>query len=422
MVDDPRTATEARAQAYRRKRFRLMAVAALLLVVTVFAAISVRDYFTVGEVDLPDVQGMAYPDAARVLRQAGLDPEAYSEDVPGAGLNVVTTQAPAPGAGVRKGRIIHVGVNTPPAATEVPPLVGLSESQALQRTHELHIQVTSLDYRTDPKPSGQVVAQTPEPGTVLKQGQDLALTVSTGPQRTPLKVPDVSGMPYEAAVRQLEAMGFTQVEALPGGVSFDKVGDVIAQHPASGAEVPPGTPVAVFYALSGRTIVKVPEVAGQPLWRAQFALEAAQLKVGHVTYVQEAGKPQGVLEVQPSSYTVPGTPVEIKVNGTPASQPLSQGAGSGIGGLDAGPPGGGGASAGTRTVPFTFDPASMGLRRLMEQPYRLKLVVRDAAGERTVLDRQMKAGESVSMTLQVEGSSPLLQTYIDGVFFQAWRP
>jgi hypothetical protein len=38
------------------------------------------------------------------------------------------------------------------------------------------------------------------------------------------------------------------------------------------------------------------------------------------------------------------------------------------------------------------------------------------------LDRAMKAGESFVMTVQVHGSDALLQTYIDGVFFQAWRP
>jgi hypothetical protein len=58
----------------------------------------------------------------------------------------------------------------------------------------------------------------------------------------------------------------------------------------------------------------------------------------------------------------------------------------------------------------------------MDQGYQLKLVVRDSEGERTVLDRAMKAGESLVMTVQVHGGSPLLQTYIDGVFFQAWRP
>lgn len=422
MFEDVGKAGEARAWALRRRRFRLVAVSTLLLVVVIFAAISARDYFTVGVVQLPDVVGMAYPDAARVLRQAGLTPNAFIEDVPEAALNAVTTQSPAAGSGVRQGRIIHVGVNSPPAATQVPPLVGLTEAQALQRTTELELHVTALDYRIDAKPLGTVIAQAPEPGTVLGPNARLALTVSGGPERQPLEVPDVSGMPYAAAVDKLKAMGFSEVEALPGGVSFDKVGAVTSQNPAAGTKVPPGTPLAVFYALSGRTIVQVPDVNGLPLWRAQLALEAAQLVTGHVSYVQQKDAPQGVVKVEPSSYTLPGTPVQITVNGTPSANPLPPSGGGGVGGLGTGGFDGGATAGGTRTVPFTFDPASMGLKRLVDNAYQLKLVVRDADGERTLLDRTMKAGESVSMTVQVHGSSPLLQTYIDGVFFQAWRP
>jgi hypothetical protein len=297
----------------------------------------------------------------------------------------------------------------------------------LKRASELNRPVTALDYRADAADLGTVIAQQPAAGGRLGADEKLALTVSTGPARQALTVPDVKGMDRAAAVARLKALGFTEVEALPGGVSFDKVGAVTSTLPKVGATVPPGTPVAVFYALSGRAIVEVPNVSGMPLWRAQLALEAAQLRIGHVDYVLKSDQPQGVVKVEPSGFTLPGTPVQLTINGTPTANPLQAG-GAGNGGSSAGSgsgldgPSGAAGAGGTRTVPFTFDPKTMGLKRLMDQAYQLKLVVRDSEGERTVLDRAMKAGESLVMTVQVHGGSALLQTYIDGVFFQAWRP
>jgi hypothetical protein len=62
------------------------------------------------------------------------------------------------------------------------------------------------------------------------------------------------------------------------------------------------------------------------------------------------------------------------------------------------------------------------VRRLLEEPYNLRLVITDDLGERTALDEQLDAGEIATTTVNVYGSEAMLQTFIDGVFFQAWRP
>lgn len=415
---------DAHERALRRNRVRLVAVAALLVIVTVFAVISVRDYFSVKEVRLPDVVGMPYTHATDALRRAGLRVQTYVEDLPGADVHAVTAEAPSGGSVVREGRVIHLGVNNPPAETPVPALVGMTEGKALARTSELAMPVTSIVYQPDESDAGTVIGQTPQAGSQLGTDGTLALTISSGPTRAAVTVPDLRGMDYHDAVAKLHALGFTEVEAMPGGLSFDKVGAVTELRPVAGSTVPASTPVAVFYALSGRSVVKVPGVTGMPLWRAQLALEAAQLSIGHVTYVQKSDQAQGVLKVEPSGYTLPGTPVTLTVNGRPGltTPPSNEAGGNAIG--PATPLSGLGASepAGTRTVPFTFDPKNMGMQHLLTDGYRLKLVVKDADGERTVLDRAMKPGEAVSTTVVVNGPNPLLQTYIDGVFFQAWRP
>jgi len=413
-----------RERALRRNRLRLAAVGALLVIVTVFAGISVRDYFSVKEVRLPSVVGMPYTEAADTLRHAGLRVQTYVEDLPGTAVHAVTAQGPDGGTEVREGRVIHLGVNNPPAETPVPAMVGMTEARALARTSELNMPVTSITYQSDAHDAGTVIGQTPQAGARLGHDQTVGLTVSSGPARKPVTVPDLKGMPYKDAVARLKALGFTEVEALPATLSFDAVGAVSGLQPKAGSKVPPGTPVAVFYSLSGRNVVKVPAVAGMPLWRAQLALEAAQLSIGQVKYVQKQDAPKGVMKIEPAGYTLPGTPVTLTYNGRPGLTTVPS---NGAGGDAIGPatPLGAGRtpqSGGTRTVPFVFDPKGMGMKRLLTASYRLKLVVQDADGQRTVLDRAMEPGQSISTSVVVHGPSPLLQTYIDGVFFQAWRP
>ncbi len=450
-MTDAFTPAEIRRHALRRNVLRLAAVGILLVTVAVFTFVSVRQYFTVSEVRLPSVVGLSFEEAARVLRQARLDPVAFVENVPGTPADTVTSQAPVAGATVKRGRSVSLGVNSPSAAARAPDLVGSSRADALARAVQLNLGVERVDYRPDASPAGTVLEQTPKAGTALGDGAELQLVVSSGPQRASAELPDLAGMDVDAAVSRLHELGFREVESVPATVSFDRPGSVTGMRPAAGGKVALSTPVSLFYAVSGRNVVKVPEVAGMPLWRAQLALQASQLRIGHVAYVQDASKPGGVVKVEPSGYTIPGAALQVTVNGTPSDSPLptfpdrgagnlgfpgsggtagtsSGGAAGRAGGSAAGQAGrstgqqAGGSAAGSRTVPFVFNPANMGVKRLMERPYELKLVVTDEQGERTVLDRKLAAGEPVSTSVVIRGDSPLLQTFIDGVFFQAWRP
>lgn len=460
-----------------RQVIRLAVVGVMLLAVAILLGISVRQYFTVSESRLPDLVGMQFDEAARVLRRNHLEPVAFAEDAPGVAADTVTSQTPEPGTIVKHGRTISLGVNTPGAAVRVPDLVGMTQAQAVARAAEVHLVVPTVSFRFDTRPAGTVVAQEPEGGASLAFDQRLSLVVSQGPEPIEVELPDLTGMAIDAAVQQLTQLGFHLVQTAPSAVSFDEPRTVTGMRPEAGTSVATSTPVSLFYSLSALNVVQVPALGGMPLWRAQLALQAARLRVGRVTYVQEADKPEGVLTASPWAYTVPGTPIDLQVNGTPSTDPLPDlpafanpdagfrtpddfgfatpgvdssdtapfdrtpglgqpRTGAGSAGSDADtaagptpttanprtsaddaplPPGG-------RRVPFTFDPRQMGVKRLLESPYELKLVVTDDRGERTLLDSEVEPGAVVSTSVVVFGDAPLLQTFIDGVFFQAWRP
>lgn len=413
----------------------LVFAVALLVAAALFTALNLRRYFTVAEVRLPDLVGLPQEQAALLVRREGLEPVSFVEYVADASPGAVTSQAPVAGAVVKQGRTVHLGVNTVSAEARVPDMLGMREEDARARAQELNLPLGTVVYRPGEQPVGTVVEQTPIGGNRLAAGERVELVVSRGPERASVTLPELVGSDVDEALTRLTELGFTRVESVAAAVSFSAPRSVVAMSPAQGTTVVQSTPVILHYALSSSNVVTVPEIIGYPQWRAQLSLRAAQLEIGVITYIQDPAQPAGVVAVQPTGYTLPGTPVLMTINGDPPATPFPgfdtpiggqqpndpgglrpPAAGGGIGVTDA-PPG-----DGSRTVPFTFDPTYMGVRRLLEEPYNLRLVITDDLGERTVLDQQLQAGEIAITTVNVYGSEAMLQTFIDGVFFQAWRP
>jgi beta-lactam-binding protein with PASTA domain len=404
-------------------------------------------YLRVGEVRVPDVLGLGYEAAASRMRDAGVEPRAFVEVDRSAAPNEVVSQSPRSGQTVRPGRVVALGVNGLAEVAAVPTLVGLREGDAAARADAVGVPVEWVAYVGSDRPVGTVVAQEPAAGAELGLGAGVRLTVSRGPGDAPVVLPDLVGRTLDEAVAELELLGIRHVEQVAAALSFDRPRSVTDQRPAGGASVLPSTPVTLVYALEGTRIVQVPELAGFPLWRAQLTLRAAQLDLGAVQRIEDPSLPEGVVEARPAGYTVVGSPVSLVVNGPAVVEDrpfdaFSDPRPSGIG-VDAGPPPGpddvdpgDGPPAddvpapgttvvqadGSRLIPFRFDPASVGVASLTREPYRLTLVVADAEGERTVLDRDLAAGEGVSVSVRVVGDEPLVQTFINGSFFQAWRP
>lgn len=424
---------------------RLAVLAVALIAMIAVAGWVLAGYLAVGEVRVPHVVGLTYDAAAARLRDAGLEPRAYVEVDPLAAPDEVLSQAPVAGLSVRPGRLVALGVNGRTSVAAAPTLVGLREVDATARAAAVGAAVEWVTYVGSDRPVGTVVAQTPAAGAALPAGAGLRLTVSRGPLESPVVVPSVVGLEVEAAAAELAALGIRHVERVAAALSFDRPGAVTQQRPEAGATVLPSTPVTLVYALEGTRVVRVPEVAGLPLWRAQLELRAARLELGPVQRIEDPSLPEGVVEARPAGYTVVGAPVVLVVNGGAAADappldlppfPGDAGAGPGperppveadgateVAVDDVPAPGTQVAQAdGSRLIPFRFDPAFVGVASLTREPYVLTLVVDDDEGERTVFDRQLGAGEPVSLSLRVVGEDPLVQTFINGSFFQAWRP
>lgn len=162
--------------------------------------------------------------------------------------------------------------------------------------------------------AGTVIGQEPQGGDLVEPASSVDLTLSTGPGGELVDVPDVVGLALAAAQATITTAGLS-----PGEVteqeSPEPPGTVLAQDPAAGARVPPGSVVDLVVAAQQEQ-VPVPEVLGQPEEEARDLIIAAGLTVGSVEPNAEPGPVGIVLEQDPAGgiLALIGSPVALVVS------------------------------------------------------------------------------------------------------------
>ena len=194
------------------------------------------------KVTVPDVRGKQLTDAVATLTRAGL--VANSVGVPSdKPSGTVTAQDPGAGTSVVEGASVRINYSTGPKQVAVPPVVGLDYSTALQQLQAAGFAVGRTDVESD-QPAGIVVSQVPSGSSTAAKGSTVNLSVSNGPQTSPL--PDVTGQTEKDAKATLKAAGFktTVTQQETDVETFDGV--VISQDPPGNSQQDPNTVVTLF--------------------------------------------------------------------------------------------------------------------------------------------------------------------------------
>jgi serine/threonine-protein kinase len=159
----------------------------------------------------------------------------------------------------------------------------------------LNIEVTSEEYHAD-KDEGTVLSQYPPAGTRVKSGRIIKVVTSIGEKN--VVVPPLAGFSVRQAKLNIEGAGlvlgdiaWTFSDSLPERV-------VVFSYPASGTEIPIGSPVNLMVnrgRLSG--VVFMPKLIGFSLEEARTMLDDLGLKVGLVTHIRDENYlPETILE------------------------------------------------------------------------------------------------------------------------------
>jgi serine/threonine-protein kinase len=193
-----------------------------------------------GEGRVPDVAQLPQPRALTVLRESGFKTrvqQRFSSAVP-QGV-AIGTQPPAGTRLERQSRVLLV-VSKGPQTVAVPDVTGDTESAAKANVDQAGLQVEVVQERSNQSP-GDVLSQSPAPGTIVVLGSVVEIVVDKAPQ--PVQVPNVQGEPVEDAVSSLSNLGlavFFRNKIVNDPSQNDTV---LRQQPNPGAKVEPGTRV-----------------------------------------------------------------------------------------------------------------------------------------------------------------------------------
>jgi serine/threonine-protein kinase len=227
-----------------------------LLVLLLIAAAAAGAYFLLGgkRVDVPGVTGKTSREAADTLHSRGLEVafvNEVSEKVP---RGEVISQDPKAGTRVKEGSTVTARVSAGRGTAPVPPVEGLSEGEAKDAITKAGFNPKVTREFSDEVAKGQVISQSPAPGTEITKGRQVSLAVSKG--REGVAVPKLTGLTRADAEAQLQELGLTAKVAEQE--SAKEAGTVIAQDPAAGTTVDKGAEVGVTVA---KARPQVPDVS-----------------------------------------------------------------------------------------------------------------------------------------------------------------
>ena len=234
-----------------RRNFKLI----ILLIVATFVLMVLIGFTTfwlsvrgAEEVLVPNVENKELIAALIELQEKELYPRLqvrYSSDYE---KGIVIEQRPSSGTIVRAGRRIILTVSRGPVIDRVEDYVG----QKLEDV-QIHLQTLFASYRAllkikepvsyvfDPEPAGTILAQKPEPGTVIDSVTELELVVSRGPRGELVEVPEFIDMEFRNALAQLSSSNFPFIFSVKRAEGDERAGVIVAQTPEAKSEVPYGS-------------------------------------------------------------------------------------------------------------------------------------------------------------------------------------
>ena len=188
-------------------------------------------------ITVPPVTGHSLAGAIALLQKAGLTVSDQPQKVgqQGVAIGTVTGTNPPSGTSWPANKAVFVEVVGGPP---VPNLVG-QNAQSIQQNWAQPNGVNLIQNTVaSDQPAGTIVAQTPAPGSVLTQGENVTVSVSAGPPT--VQVPNIDGEKIGQATQDLQNAGF-KVNAVRVGF-----GQKVVYYTPTG-QAQQGATITVYY-------------------------------------------------------------------------------------------------------------------------------------------------------------------------------
>jgi serine/threonine-protein kinase len=233
-----------RAFSRRLLPYALVAAGGFLLAYLIVAFVVFPPEIVPDDAKVPQVVGLLYDEAVTRLEAAGFKAKTGEERfVELAPKSTVLAQSPPPGATEPRGTEIVLDVSAGQRQIPIPSVVGLAQSVAEDAIEKAGLEVGDVKERESESSRGAVLETYPSVGTAVAPSTRVDLVVSSGPPA--INAPDVVGQPYAAARAMLEQVGLRLGDITTDSLSTASPQTVIAQTPAAGSRVAPGSKISL---------------------------------------------------------------------------------------------------------------------------------------------------------------------------------
>ncbi|MGW1846574.1 Stk1 family PASTA domain-containing Ser/Thr kinase [Streptomyces sp. NPDC001966] len=191
----------------------------------------------------------------------------------------ICSQTPTPDNQMAKNDTITVVVSTGARKVDVPDVVEKTEATARKdlEAKGFTVNVTAVESE---KTAGTVIKQDPEGNSKAEKNSEVTITVA---KQATQKVPNVADRDYDAAVAQLNGLGFTNISRTD--VDNEKpANQVIGQTPPADSAQPLSAQIVLTVSKGPQQPeqTSVPDLQGKTLGEAKALLAAAGLQLGQV--------------------------------------------------------------------------------------------------------------------------------------------
>lgn len=266
----------------------------------------------------------------------------------------------------------------------LPSVVGKPVEVAQKTLKDVNLKVSIDEIASDNIPAGQVISQTPAPGSNVKAQRIIHLTVSKG--GATILIPNLKGLSLKQVKERLDKLELT-LGAIENGNDTSQPSDVvISQSPQVSTKVNKGTQVNIV--VNVKQEITVPKLTGMSLNDAEKALNAAHMTLGEVSFLDgtaDDGEAVVISQDPAGGISTTETTVDLTLGKKEKSRKKS----------------------GTVSISI---PKSGDTRHVI-------IYVIDDNGKSAVFDKQVKAGTNIRETVEGEGVVRV-QVLIDGNIVQ----
>ena len=233
-------------------------------------------------VEVPEVENRPRAEVVQELEELGLQVSVNEEAHPEIERDHVIRVNPGPGSQLQKNATVTLTVSSGKEITDVPDVTGLDLESAARALDEAGLTLSDdiTEEDSDDVPAGQIISQSPAPGSQLSKGSKVKVTVSQGVKQ--VRIPRLTGMDWGDARQTLDSL---DVEPQLELVDSEEPENRVLEVQSEGREVDAGSTVVVR--VSNGMLMTAPELtrktedeAVEALREAGWEGNAQDLRVG----------------------------------------------------------------------------------------------------------------------------------------------